>query len=156
MSRSIYLVIYHSSPFPAHWSLWIPHIDDTRVGKRIHAIGDAAAGFEIAFERNYNISTDDRSPQVVPLAQVSDHLVVDVRGDGNASVDQNAHDYLEETALSIPAPRKSLVSASVEGPRKRVHIQNCQTWLREVIVAFVNNKAMSADVLQTIDSAAKN
>ncbi|KAF2186882.1 hypothetical protein K469DRAFT_570861, partial [Zopfia rhizophila CBS 207.26] len=141
--------------FPAHWSLWIPHQDNTSIGRRIHASADAANGFEIAFERNYNLDATSRH-QILPLAQVLDHYVVDVKGDGSQLKDQIAYDYLEQVALSIPAPSRSLVSTSTQGPRQRVEIQNCQTWLRQVVAALVQNGAMDQAALQAADSAPKN
>ena len=114
MHRTVYLVVDKSPLFPAHWSLWIPHTDDSDIGKRIHATEDAASGFEIAFERNYNIGTDSRSHQVLRLAFVSDHYITDVKGDGSETVDHAAHDHLEQIALSVLAPEKSLISAATQ------------------------------------------
>ncbi|KAF2258102.1 hypothetical protein CC78DRAFT_479708 [Lojkania enalia] len=156
MPRTVYLVVYNSPLFPAHWGLWIPHIDNPNIGKLIHASGDAANGFIISFERNYNLGSTSRRHQILPVDQVLDHHVVDVKGDGSRSRDQTAHDYLEEVALSIPAPGRSLVSAATQGPRQRVVIQNCQTWLRAVVAALVQRGVMSQASLQVIDNAPKN
>jgi hypothetical protein len=112
MPRAIHLVVYNSPLFPAHWGLWIPSAADPKVGKFIHATGDAAKGFEISFERNYNISVTRRRHQILPIAQVLDQHVLDVVGDGSRSSDQTAHDYIEQVALSVPAPARSLTSAS--------------------------------------------
>ncbi|KAF2118705.1 hypothetical protein BDV96DRAFT_642883 [Lophiotrema nucula] len=156
MPRTVCLVIFNSPLFPAHWGLWVPSTDQPSIGKLLHASGDAATGFEIAFERNYDLGATTRRHQVLQLAQVLDHYVVDVKGDGSRTKDQIAHDYLEEVALSVPAPARSLVSATSQGPRQRVEIQNCQTWLRQVVAAFVQNGAMDQSALQTVDNAPKN
>ncbi|MCJ1254761.1 hypothetical protein MMC24_002577 [Lignoscripta atroalba] len=110
--RNVYILVFNSPLFPAHWCFWIPHADNTDVGKRIHASGDASNGFTIVFERNYDLRNTERRHQVVPLAQVLDHYVVDVKGNGSPSTDNTAYDYLEQVALSVPAPAGSLVSAS--------------------------------------------
>ncbi|PSN68872.1 hypothetical protein BS50DRAFT_572057 [Corynespora cassiicola Philippines] len=60
MTRPIHILVYSSPLFPAHWSLCIPHVDDPDIGTRIHVSGDAAPGYETAFERNYNLSTTSR------------------------------------------------------------------------------------------------
>jgi hypothetical protein len=112
MPRTVYLVIYNSPLFPAHWGLWIPSADKTGLGKFLHTPGDAANGFETVFERNYDLSATTRSHQVMELAQVLDRYVVDVKGDGSRAQDQIAHDYLEQVVLSVPAPGPSLVSAT--------------------------------------------
>ncbi|KAF1846886.1 uncharacterized protein K460DRAFT_49567 [Cucurbitaria berberidis CBS 394.84] len=156
MPRTIYLVVFNSRLFPAHWGLWIPHTDDPGVGKFLEASGDAAEGFNIAFERNYNLEATGRIHQVLRLAEMQDHLVVDVKGDGSQSTDQTVHDYLEQVALSVPAPSKSLVSATAQGPKQRVEIQNCQTWLRAVVAALVQNGVIDQAALQAVDSAPKN
>jgi hypothetical protein len=113
MPRTVYLIIYNSPLFPAHWGLWVPQKDgDQNIGKLIHATGDARNGFQVAFKRNYDLGTTSRSYQLLPLAEVADQHVVDVKGDGKKGTDTTAHDYLEQVALSIPAPGRSLRSAT--------------------------------------------
>ncbi|OAL55170.1 hypothetical protein IQ07DRAFT_582700 [Pyrenochaeta sp. DS3sAY3a] len=156
MPRTISLVVYNSRLFPAHWALWIPSLSDPNCGKRIHAEGDALTGFVVYFERNYNISTTTRTHQVIPLAQVLDHYVIDVPGDGTCSRDQTPHDYIEQFALLIPAPGASLASATSSEPRQSVTISNCQTWVRNVVEALVKDGVMDRQALRTIDTAPKN
>ncbi|KAF2123947.1 hypothetical protein P153DRAFT_327702 [Dothidotthia symphoricarpi CBS 119687] len=156
MPRAIYLVVFKSPLFPAHWGLWIPSAADPNIGKRIHASGDAATGFQIFFERNYDLVATRRRYQVLPLAQVLDQHVVDVEGDGSQWSDTTAHDYIEQVALSVPAPARSLISASSQGPKQRVAIQNCQTWLREFVAALVQKGLMDQSALQILDGAPKN
>lgn len=112
MSRTICLIIYNAPLFPAHWALWVPSPDIPTIGKRLHASGDAATGFQIVFERNYDISSETRRHQVLRLDQVSDYYVVDVKGYGNLIEDQTAHDDLERVVLSVPAPAQSLVAVT--------------------------------------------
>jgi hypothetical protein len=114
MARSIYLIVYNSRLFPAHWSLWIPSLSDPTIGKRIQATGDALTGFTIAFERNYDIEATNRAHRLITLAEVDDIYVDD--GDsckgGPESTDARPIDKLEKIALSVPAPGPSLVSSS--------------------------------------------
>lgn len=72
MPRTIILLLYLSSLFPAHWSLCIPSADNPDIVKIIHTDGDAATGFEVVFKRNYNITVTQRNYQVLPLDQVLD------------------------------------------------------------------------------------
>lgn len=80
MPRTVYLIVYNSPLFPAHWALWIPRASPPNLGKLIHATGDARNGFTIAFERNYDINGTTRAYQIIPLAQVLDHYAVDGTG----------------------------------------------------------------------------
>jgi hypothetical protein len=108
MARDIYLIVYTSPLFPAHWTLWIPTEANPQIGKGIHATGDAANGFQHEFKRNYDLSEEDRAYRLFLLAQVNDRWVVDVPGDGLFSVDTIPVDGVERIALSVPAPGKSL------------------------------------------------
>ncbi|KAH9865823.1 hypothetical protein J1614_009410 [Plenodomus biglobosus] len=112
MTRTVYLVIYNSPLFPAHWGLWLPSLTDPTLGKFLHAEGDAANGFEIVFKRNYDLDATSRPHQSLPLAEVSEDHAIDVPGDGSLVADSIAHDDLERVLLSVPAPGASLVSAS--------------------------------------------
>jgi hypothetical protein len=87
---------------------------------------------------------------LVLLANIEDRHIVDVPGDGSQSSDKTVADDIEQQALAIPAPTKSLNSPAdgvgvwflalytlliVWGlvQKKKVHIQNCQTWLRQLV-----------------------
>lgn len=108
MTRDIYLIVYNSLLFPAHWTLWIPTKANPQIGKGIHVTGDAANGFQHEFKRNYDLSEEDRANRLFLLAQVDDRWVADVPGDGSFSVDTTPADDVETIALSVPAPGKSL------------------------------------------------
>jgi len=114
MPRTVYLLVFNSPLFPAHWGLWIPSVEKPNIGKLLNATGDAATGFEIGFERNYDLGAITLRHQILQLAEVLDHHVVDVTGDGSPAKDQTAHDYLEQVALRVPAPARSLVPAASE------------------------------------------
>lgn len=53
-----------------------------------------------------------RLPSNGTTTLIADQHVVDVKGDGRRGTDTTAHDYLEQVALSIPAPGRSLRSAT--------------------------------------------
>ena len=112
MNRTVYLVVFNSPLFPAHWALWIPHEDSDGKGKLLNINGSAATGFDLEFERNYSLRNCSRTHQTIELAKVPTQYVVDVKGDGSESTDSTAHDYIEEVALGIAPPAPSLVSVS--------------------------------------------
>ena len=117
MAREVYLIIYHSPLFPAHWAFWIPSVESAKIGKKLHVFGDAAKGFEHEFQRNYSTAGTQRKHSLVLLANVEDKHIVDVPGDGSQSSDKTAADDIERQALAIPAPVKSLnPSADGVGP----------------------------------------
>jgi len=61
---------------------------------------------------NTNSKGTTRRYDLVPLAKVDDKHVVDVPGNGEGSSDKNPADDIERKALTVPAPGKSLISAS--------------------------------------------
>lgn len=69
----------------------------------------------------------------------------------------------QEQVWCLPALRLAILPLQTvscthrqQAPRKRVQIQNCQTWLRSGIEALVREEIMDKSALQTIDSAPKN
>jgi len=114
MSRTVYLVVYNSRLFPAHWSLWVPSKDDPTIGKRIHATGDARAGFEVGMERNYDIEKTGRSHQVLYLSKVDESFIDDgvCVKNGESSTDGQPIDMMEEIAMGVPPPGPSLIRST--------------------------------------------
>ncbi|RSL69736.1 hypothetical protein CEP54_002105 [Fusarium duplospermum] len=161
MVRTIFLIVYNNRLFPAHWVIWIPSQSDPNIGKIINAAGDVLTGFDITFERNYNISAENRPHQVISLGQVEDGDVVDVPGDGSHRVESEsqgdlvAWDPIEEAGLSIPAPVKSLRPVS-SSSHSRVEIRNCQTWVCEVVEKLVQDGIMHESALEVVQNAPKN
>ncbi|KAJ4314364.1 hypothetical protein N0V84_008944 [Fusarium piperis] len=161
MARTIYLIVYNSRLFPAHWVIWIPSQSDLKIGKVINAAGDVLTGFDITFERNYNIAEESRPHQVILLGQVDDAHIVDVPGDGSYRAESEsqgnlvAWDPIEEAGLNTPAPVKSLRPVS-SSSHSRVEIRNCQTWVREVVEKLVESDIMNESALETVWNAPKN
>jgi hypothetical protein len=112
----LYLIVYSSPIFKAHWSIWIPSSRTSPnghvLGKLIHVTGDVLGGFVHEFKRNYQLGGTVRRFSCLELGQVHASNVVDVAGDGSSSSDTLAYDAIERCALSIPAPPKSLQSAT--------------------------------------------
>jgi len=134
MSRTLFLLVYPSRLFPAHWSLWLPTTRNSNLGKRIHAVGDAGSGFQFVVDRNYDLALSEEGypGHVLPLAEMDEGNVVDdvpdqspVResaasmsdpeeglvGTGDGTLLLRPRDRIEEVASSIPTPGKSLRSA---------------------------------------------
>jgi len=115
MSRPIYLVVYHSRLFAAHWALWIPTYENETVGgvgKAIHVEGSPREGFSHEFKRNYDMPGTSRSKSIIFLCWVDARNIVDTPGDGSFTTDTTAVDVIEEWALRNAAPGPSLRSSS--------------------------------------------
>ncbi|KAI1295278.1 hypothetical protein F5Y03DRAFT_371858 [Xylaria venustula] len=156
MPRKIYLIVYKSPLFPAHWALWVPSKAKPNIGKRIHAEGDAATGFRLSFDRNYNITQDSRKYEVLTLAEIEQDLVLDTPGDGTNSVDAEPRDAVETVAAKVPPPGRSLVSSSSSSRGTKVQIKNCQTWLAEVVGALHKEGMLDSRAVEIIKTAPKN
>jgi hypothetical protein len=121
-SRPVYLVVYNSPMFPAHWSMWVPDYDANtqetgHMGKRIHVTGDSRTGFVHEFERNCDMNQDERLKKEILLGW-TDKINVAERSGGTTlstdteATDTEATDTLEKWALAVPAPGPSLRNSS--------------------------------------------
>jgi hypothetical protein len=61
-------------------------------------------GFGLEFKRNYDLTKTKRRHEALELAEVDDQHVVDVPGDGRATIDINPHDTLETEARKVDPP----------------------------------------------------
>jgi len=173
MSRSVYLIVYHSPLFPAHWALYIPNLphpvltttsDSTsqvvegaqvrKVGKIVNVVGSVAAGFAHEFKRNYDLEEDGRGYSLFLLDERVDGALVWDRAEEGETIDAQAQDPFEVLALSVPAPGPSLNSAADKG--RRVQIRNCQTWLREAVERYVTAGIMHEVALERLATAPVN
>lgn len=112
MTRTIYLIVYSSPLFPAHWAIWIPSQGSQTVGKRIHVEGDVATGFQLSFDRNYDKTQDSRKHEIIVIGEVETGHVMDTPGNGSNTVDREPKDAIESIAAKVPPPGPSLMSAS--------------------------------------------
>jgi hypothetical protein len=108
------------------------------------------------------------------LCQVPEKSIVDVKGDGYFSTDTEAADEIERCALAVPAPGPSLRSSSAvvrvdselllylipitssQGSRSRVEMKNCQTWLREFVLALIDKDIFPSEALVEVEQAPRN
>ncbi|EUC63466.1 hypothetical protein RSOL_491410 [Rhizoctonia solani AG-3 Rhs1AP] len=151
--RSIYILIFHSPIFPAHWALWIPSLSQPKTGKIINAVGDPSSGFVREIERQFNLASVSGSKSTVLLSdRVDAKHILDSDSSGPEAVDQ-----VEKIACGISPPEKSLHSAQNSNlPSRRVEIKNCQTWLREYVCALVEHGICDADAIGVLDRAPRN
>lgn len=176
--RTIYVLRYPAHLFAAHMALFVPHAGDDDVGKVLHATGDQRSGFVHEFKRNYSALDTARLPEKYALGSVHAGVVVDVVDDGALVIDTepvDAHDEIERVALSVPAPGPSLrtatgalevsagvccargswLSAAQQGKLTRIEVRNCQTWLREVVNALVQQGLLEDTALIAFDDIPK-
>jgi hypothetical protein len=115
--RKVYIISFDNPLYPAHWALWIPTIDangtEQQFGKEIQVEGDANKGFAHGFKGNCNLSRTTRKHQLTFIGLVDSQNIIDGVDDSNSE----AHEYyketdrLEEVALEVAAPPKTLSSA---------------------------------------------
>ncbi|KAH7336918.1 hypothetical protein B0J17DRAFT_718832 [Rhizoctonia solani] len=151
--RSIYILIFHSPIFPAHWALWIPSLTQPKIGKIINAVGDPSSGFVREIERHFNLADVSGSTSTVLLSgRVETKHIIDSDSLGSEPVDE-----VEKVACGIAPPEKSLKSARKSNiPSGRVEIKNCQTWLREFVCALVEHGICEAEAIGVLDRAPRN
>ncbi|CAE6460251.1 unnamed protein product [Rhizoctonia solani] len=151
--RSIYILIFHSRIFPAHWALWIPSPSQSKIGKIINAVGDPSSGFVREIERQFNLANASGAISTVLLSnRVEAKHILDSDSSGPEPVDE-----VEKIASGISPPEKSLNSAqNSKLPVRRVEIKNCQTWLREFVCALVEHGICEAEAIDVLDRAPRN
>ena len=93
-STPLNLIVYRSPLFAAHWALFLPSSTNRKVGKRIHADGSPATGFEVILEPEYDLRECTQNYQIIELGEVK-------------------AEHVEHVARSVNAPEKSLVAASI-------------------------------------------
>jgi hypothetical protein len=106
-TRDIFLVIYSSRLFPSHWGVFVPSSEGSDTGTLINVIGDPSVGFEHEFKRDYGKEDDGRVSKILLLGKVVFEHVKSREevGRGTNDIPDN---ILEDIALSIPPPSKSL------------------------------------------------
>ncbi|KAI0096830.1 hypothetical protein F4776DRAFT_556960 [Hypoxylon sp. NC0597] len=150
MQRPLYVLVYPSRLFAAHWSFWLPYLDahnqQLNTGDRIHVTGDRLDGFLYEYIRNYDVSEDDRHPNAFPIGLVSEAHLSEPSKDGNINPGGEARRDPEDVAINafdkacreVPAPGPSLnkVNRTEAGratgpPPKRAEVKDCQWWIKE-------------------------
>ncbi|KAG8728374.1 hypothetical protein FRC12_021795 [Ceratobasidium sp. 428] len=154
--RSIHLLVFRSPVFPAHWALWVPRADNPHVGKIISAVGDPSTNFAHEFQRNFSPSAPSSMLPILLSDTVDPKHIVDGDLDSESTIDAYATDDLENVALTVPPPGKSLNSVADSGVKLRVAIKNCQTWMREYVVKLTKSGVLDASAVGIVDDAPKN
>ncbi|KAI8966424.1 hypothetical protein F5Y11DRAFT_155326 [Daldinia sp. FL1419] len=146
MHRTIYVLVYPSRLFAAHWAFWLPYIDtekkELKSGDRIHVTGDRLNGFQYEYIRNYNVCEDDRNPNAFPIGLVSETHLSQTTKDGAVTSSEEdrrgaehiAFNAFDEACREVPAPGSSLnkVNRDASGaPPKRTEVKDCQWWIKE-------------------------
>ncbi|OTA86895.1 hypothetical protein M434DRAFT_399699 [Hypoxylon sp. CO27-5] len=147
--RPLYVLVYPSRLFAAHWSFWLPYFDarnqQLKTGDRIHVTGDRLNGFLYEYIRNYDVSEDDRHPNAFPIGLVSEAHLSEPSKDGNINSDEGqkgsdniAINAFDKACREIPAPGPSLnkVNRTEPGkatgpPPKKAEVKDCQWWIKE-------------------------
>ena len=110
-TKDIFLVIYSSRLFPSHWGVLVPSSKGSDAGTLINVIGDPSVGFEHEFKRDYGGEDSRRVSKTLRLGKVASEHVRN-RKDMGRNVDNIPNNTLEDIALSIPPPSKSLRRSS--------------------------------------------
>lgn len=116
MSRPVYLIVYPSPLFPAHWALWLPYYtneSEGSVGKYINILGDSSTGFSLDIRRSYDLTTTSSKKSQILLCQIDTRHVVDVADPWLPN--STPVDAVEEVASSVQPPGTSLRSAESLG-----------------------------------------
>ncbi|KAB5547352.1 hypothetical protein GE09DRAFT_208882 [Coniochaeta sp. 2T2.1] len=163
MHRTLYVLVYPSRLFAAHWSFWIPYLDadgrESDVGDRIHVTGDRLNGFQYEHLRHYNVREDERLPNSFPIGLLDP-----------ASVEKgNGHDWgisgvaeeitpvnrFDKVCREVEAPGPSLnkvattaVPNVTAGAPKKREVRDCQWWIKQAAAHLVE-----AGVLLPLDKA---
>ncbi|THH14197.1 hypothetical protein EW146_g6100 [Bondarzewia mesenterica] len=174
MTRTVYFAVFNSILFPAHWGLWIPTVEKPELGKMIQVNGDPLSGFQHDFERNCNIKDTKRTHILFVLAEIEDRFVLDLPPNVDNPQEPAAIDEIEQKAIAIPPPTKSLRSSAdavgsfsqisflyrlliaLEQAMKKVDIKNCQTWLCELVDALVADHIFPKSAIQVMKDAPRN
>ncbi|KAF2006022.1 hypothetical protein P154DRAFT_482770 [Amniculicola lignicola CBS 123094] len=160
MPHPLTLLIYPSPIFAAHWALFLPSPSspDQKHGLRIHADGSPLTGFTLVVEEAYDLREETGRWKRIELG--------DLRVSGSGSVgggvaeegqeEEKVRGALRQMASSVPVPGKTLRSVGERGvPERRVTIQNCQTWVREVVLKMIEEGMLGEEALPIVDGAAK-
>ncbi|KAI1394570.1 hypothetical protein F4819DRAFT_493327 [Hypoxylon fuscum] len=161
MHRTLYVLVYPSRLFAAHWSFWLPYVDagnqQSNTGDRIHATGDRLHGFQYEYIRDYNVREDDRHPNPFPVGLVPETHLSKASKDGNTISGEEGQGGAENVAINafdeacreVPAPGPSLnkvnrtgVGKTTSAPPKKAEVKDCQWWIKEATSHLVEKEML--------------
>lgn len=137
--RPIFLLVWPSALFKAHWAIFIPEASDKtfKTGKYIHAEGNPKDGFNFQVVRGWDMNQSRRRPQVpIEIGWVPANLVSDIATEGGRLVKESvARDQLEAYMAAIPTPDATMihVAAGQSSSGKKKELSNCQWWVIQVV-----------------------
>jgi hypothetical protein len=149
MSRAVFVLVYPSRLFAAHWALWIPEVningEEQHTGDRIHVTGDRLNGFTYEYDCDYNILDDDRHPKAFPIGMISiEHVSNHDRACTADTLGSHPFNDLDAACKRVPAPGPSLRKVAPlnrdtknrERPAK-AEVKDCQWWIEKVVTYLV-------------------
>jgi hypothetical protein len=114
--RPIFFLVWQSATFKAHWAIFVPNKEDRSVktGKYFHVEGSVREGFDFRIVRGWDINkTRNRPYTPIELGWCQADLLTDTPTvDDQLVKESTPRDRFEEILASIPAPGKSMRSAS--------------------------------------------
>ncbi|CAJ2510208.1 Uu.00g061080.m01.CDS01 [Anthostomella pinea] len=147
MHHTLFVLVYPSRLFAAHWSFWLPYDDaSNHIGDRVHVTGDRLGGFQYEYIRNYDVSEDDRHPKALPIGIVSDTHLSKASKDENLAPSEKgqqdaehvAFNAFDEACREVPAPgpsfnkvNRSDAAKAPGAPPKKAEVKDCQWWIKE-------------------------
>ncbi|KAH8908536.1 hypothetical protein BR93DRAFT_489954 [Coniochaeta sp. PMI_546] len=164
MHRTLYVLVYPSRLFAAHWSLWIPYLDssgqESDTGDRVHVTGDRLNGFQYEYLRDYNVREDERKPNSFPVGSISGDSLRDWREDGDEKSGSDAMRYegvnlFDRVCREVEAPGPSLnkvtkltLAQTTGPPPRKTEVKDCQWWLKQAVEHLVEG-----DILMPLEEA---
>ncbi|CAL1700019.1 unnamed protein product [Somion occarium] len=90
----------------------------------------------------------------------TENWLIHVEGEPSSGFTHDIKNQLKgilDVATSIPAPGKSLRSASSAGrPQGRVRLENCQTWLTQVVEGSIQQNYLPPEALTALHQVPMN
>jgi hypothetical protein len=115
MSRKIYLLKYPAQPRQrSHFGIWVPSGEGHSTGKIIQVLGTPFTGFNLEFQRSYDLNKALPIPVVIELGAVQPESVVG-NNYSRRSPDKTPLDKLETLATFVTPPRPSKNPLIVDG-----------------------------------------
>lgn len=111
-TRNVFLIVYRSRLFNAHWGMVVPYNNTSTVGTKIHVTGTLRNGFEHEFQRDYDPESTGRAHSLVALGAVDASVVATLASVDTEDMMTTPSNRLEQLALTVPAPGPSLRSSS--------------------------------------------
>lgn len=157
MHRPLYILVYPSRLFAAHWSFWIPYPDakgqESDIGDRIHVTGDRLNGFQYEYVRNYNVREDERKPNSFAIGLLSTTSVKEETDCilGGAPEKRDVFNPFDRACRDVEPPGPSLnkvIKTAAErgagAPLMKTEVKDCQWWIKTTVAHLVQAGMLSS------------